>query len=194
MHRASSRRAVLVVAALGLVHGAVPIAAQAQSSKRKGGSEPARSKADSAALPHQVLEMREAILSAVRSGNIDDLRFAIELNEMKPDFGGAKGVDPIAHLKSLSVDKRGFDLLAILGLMLETPPAVVRAGRDIENNAIYVWPDISEVPLDALTPAQQVQLSRLAGPAEAEAMRQAKRWTWWRLAIGADGTWHTFSR
>jgi len=25
-------------------------------------------------------------------------------------------------------------------------------------------------------------------------MREAKRWQWWRLAIGADGTWHAFHK
>src|SRR5215468_4686258 len=40
-------------------------------------------------LPPPVEEMREAILSAVRLGRIEDLRHAWELNELKPDLGAA---------------------------------------------------------------------------------------------------------
>jgi hypothetical protein len=25
-------------------------------------------------------------------------------------------------------------------------------------------------------------------------MREKKKWTWWRLTIGADGTWHSFKK
>jgi hypothetical protein len=39
-----------------------------------------------------------------------------------------------------------------------------------------------------LTPAQEVDLNRLTSPADAKAMREKKKWTWWRLSIGADGT------
>ena len=40
-------------------------------------------------LPGPVQDMREAILGAVRSGRIDELRHAWELNELKPDLGVA---------------------------------------------------------------------------------------------------------
>src|SRR5262249_53229231 len=38
-------------------------------------------------LPAAVEDMREAILSAVRSGRIEELRHAYERNELKPDLG-----------------------------------------------------------------------------------------------------------
>ena len=31
-------------------------------------------------------------------------------------------------------------------------------------------------------------------PAVVREMREKKRWTWYRLAIGADGTWHSFEK
>jgi hypothetical protein len=31
-------------------------------------------------------------------------------------------------------------------------------------------------------------------PAAVKMMREGKKWTWWRLAIGADGTWHSLKR
>ena len=138
--------------------------------------------------------MRSAILAAVESGDMADLKHAIDLNEMKPDFGAAQGTDPIAHLKAISGDGQGREMLAMLGRVLDAGWAVVPGGRDIENNRMFVWPWFAEVPLTALKPAEEVALYRLVTPAEAKTMREAKRWTWWRLTIGADGVWHTFSR
>jgi hypothetical protein len=145
-------------------------------------------------LPPAVADMRSAILSAVETGDIADLDMAIELNELKPEFGQDKGQDPIAHLKSRSGDGQGREMLAILSRVLESGWAAIPGGRDIENNRIYVWPWLAEVPLDKLTPVQEVALYRLVSPAEAKAMREARRWMWWRLSIGADGVWHTFLR
>ena len=48
-------------------------------------------------LPAPVQDMCEAILSAVKSGRIDELRHAWEFNELKPDLGVASVGDPIAH-------------------------------------------------------------------------------------------------
>jgi len=146
------------------------------------------------ALPRAVAEMRETILEAVRSGRIEDLRIAIELNELRPELGAAPGSDPIAHLKSLSADGEGRDILAVLGELLEGGYAVIPAGPDIENNRVYVWPYFAEVPLGTLNPVQEVELYRLVPANEVRAMRAAGKWSWWRLAIGAAGTWLSFGR
>ncbi len=145
-------------------------------------------------LPAPVLDMREAILSAVRSGRIEDLRHAWELNELKPDIGEAAAGDPIAHFKRISGDGEGREILAALAEILEAGYVVLPLGPDLENNRIYVWPYFAEVPLDKLTPAQEVELLRLVPPAAAQAMRSAGKYTYWRIAIGADGTWHSFRR
>lgn len=143
-------------------------------------------------LPAPVAEMREHILAAVQSGDIEDLRTAIEWNEIPPVFSDAAVDDPILFLKKQSADGQGREILAILGLLLETAPTKLALGRDPENSAVYVWPALAELPLDTLTPAQEVALYRLMPVAEAKAMRARKKWTWYRLAIGADGTWHSF--
>lgn len=134
------------------------------------------------------------ILSAVRAGRIEDLITAIEWNELPPDVADNSKTEPIAHLKSISKDGEGREILAALANLLALPPAKVHQGRDLENNAVYVWPYLAEAQLDKLTPEQEVDLYRLLPFAEAIELRQKARWTWWRLAIGADGTWHTFRR
>ena len=100
--------------------------------------------------------MIDAIIVAVNSGEIDDLRTAIEWNELPPAFGPDRIDDPIGFLKEASADKSGRQMLAILGNMLSVGPARQPIGRDPENTGVFVWPYLAERPLDALTPAEEV--------------------------------------
>lgn len=145
-------------------------------------------------LPHNVAEMRDEILAAAAGGEIDELRVPIQWNELRPAFGEEAGTDPIAHLKRLAGDGAGREVLAAMVEILSLPAARVRTGRDIENDAVYVWPYLAERDLATLTPAEEVHLLRLVSPAEGKEMRANKKWTWWRLSIGADGTWLTFRK
>jgi hypothetical protein len=145
-------------------------------------------------LPEQVRELREALLEAVRSGKIEDLRYAYDLNDIKPDLGSTEAKDPIAHWKKISGDGEGREVLAALSLILDTGHVVLPLGADLENNRLYIWPYFSEVPLDKLTPAQEVELLRLVPPAAAKSMKSAGKYTHWRLTIGADGAWHSFRK
>jgi hypothetical protein len=200
----SSVLASFVLALLTLVHcpdGAIPALAQAAKGNSDGSKkQQVRPSADldvnygAAKLPAPVAEMREAILAAVRSGKIDELRHAYELNELKPELGPESVSDPVAHWKKISGDGEGLEVLAALGEILDAGYAAVPLGRDLENNRIYVWPYFAEVPLRKLTPAQQVELLRLVPPAAAKEMLQTGKYTYWRLAIGADGTWHHFRK
>jgi hypothetical protein len=188
-----SRLLVVVLAVLVLVyHGTAPAL-----EGHRGPGEPESHHHPAAPvkpLPAPVEEMRQAILAAAHSGRIEDLTVPLEWNEMKPDVAAAAGEDPIAVWKKLSGDGEGREILAILANILEMKSADVPMGKDIENNTIYVWPYLAEAKLDQLTPAEQVDLLRLVSPQEAKAMRDAKKWTWWRLSIGADGTWHSFKK
>jgi hypothetical protein len=145
-------------------------------------------------LPAPVREMRDAMLAAIQSGRIEDLRYAYEINELKPDLAAAPQSDPVAHWKQISGDGQGREVLAALSLILEGGYVILPLGADLENNRLYIWPYFAETPLDKLTPAQEVELLRLVPPGAAKDMRQKGRYTHWRLAIGADGTWHTFHK
>jgi hypothetical protein len=145
-------------------------------------------------LPGPVRELREAMLSAVQSGEIEELRHVYELNDIKPDLGTASSGDPVANWKRVSGDGKGQEVLAALSLILEAGYVVLPLGRDLENNRLYIWPYFAEVPLDKLTPAQEVELLRLVPPAVAKSMREKGRYTHWSLAIGADGSWHSFKK
>ena len=102
--------------------------------------------------------------------------------------------DPVAHWKKISGDGEGREVLAALAEILDAGYVVLPLGRDLENNRIYIWPYFAEVPLDKLTPAQEVELLRLVPPAAAKEMMATGKYTHWRLAIGADGTWHSFRK
>lgn len=195
------------MAALGLVHADSPgFAAQPEVKRGKEAETPKSGKTEAGAkarpaerafarpLPPNVIDVREQILAAVHAGDIGELKGAIEWNEIKPDFGESAGDDPIAHWKKVSGDGEGREILAILANLLALPPARLALGKDPENTYVYVWPYLAELPPDQLTPAEQVDLLRLVSPEAAKTMRTKKKWMWWRVAIGADGTWHTFRK
>jgi len=147
-----------------------------------------------AELPGPVQEMRDSILSAVGSGRIEDLRQAYDLNELKPDLAAEPVADPVAFWRDISADGRGLEVLAALGQILEAGYVIVPTGRDLENNRVYVWPYFAEVPLATITPAQEVELMRLLGVATAREFKAKGRYSSWRIAIGADGVWHSFRK
>ena len=50
------------------------------------------------------------------------------------------------------------------------------------------------LPFDQLRPAEIVQLYQLVGAEEAQKMLEAKDYSFYRVIIGPDGTWHSFTR
>jgi hypothetical protein len=145
-------------------------------------------------LPEPVREMREAILAAALSGEIEELRHLYEMGDLRPDLGGTASRDPVADWKRASGDGKGREVLAALSLILEAGYVVLPLGRDLENNRLYIWPYFAEVPLGRLSPAQEVELLRLVPPAAAKAMQEKGKYTHWRVTIGADGSWHSFRK
>ena len=199
----SGRRLVLVLAGLLIVYhspsGALEKhAPPTQTQEREHSEEPPKPPAQLTAkekpLPGPVEEMRQAILAAALSGRIEELRVPLDWNEMKPDVTPNLNDDPITFWKKTSGDGEGREVLAALANMLQMRPAAVPLGKDPENNLIYVWPYLAEAKLDALSPPEEVDLLRLVSPEAAKSMREKKKWTWWRLTIGADGTWHSFRK
>ncbi|MFT3731586.1 MAG: hypothetical protein QM780_09245 [Hyphomicrobium sp.] len=170
---------LVVVAALTLVHVSQALA-EDQSATTK--------------LPPHVADLRDVILTAARSGNIDELKSAFEVSGNVPDLGISPRSDPIRVLKDRSADPQGRDTLAAIVSILELPPAALPLGNDIENNLIYVWPGLSTRPIEGLTPPEQVDLYRLVSPELVAEMRKKRRWLWWRLVIAADGSWTLFRK
>lgn len=147
-----------------------------------------------APLPPAAQDMYEAIVSAVHSGDIEDLKIAFDLGELKADIADEPVSDPVTYWKQLSNDGDGREILAIIANLFAVGPAEVARGKDPENPSVFVWPYVAELPLDKLTPAQKVDLLRVVTAAEAKSMTEQKTYTGWRLTIGADGLWHAFKK
>lgn len=184
---------LFVTAGFWLVHDHSPFAL-AHAGEKAGAAVAPLERAFHGALPQSVIDMREMILAAVHAGDVSMLRDAIEWNEIAPDFGPEGQADPISYWKRISADRQGREVLAVLANMLALPPARLAIGRDPENAHVYVWPYVAEMLPHGLSPAEEVDLYRLMPVSEARAMMAAKKWSWWRIAIGADGTWHTFRK
>nr|WP_255608876.1 hypothetical protein [Methylosinus sp. Sm6] len=133
--------------------------------------------------------MREKILAACETGDIEALRIPIDWNELRPMFqrGGAPA-DPIETLKALSFDRKGRESLALASAVLAQP--FVRIARGPVT--LYEWPAYARHPAP---PADEdaaralwscVRFSDLAR-SNAEGRPHVTR-----LAIAADGVWHYF--
>jgi hypothetical protein len=188
--------AVFLVAPPLVVHWQVGLEAQTPPKSKKLPKEapPLRIFYGTEGLPQQVRELRDAMLEAIQSGRIEELRYAYDLNDIKPDLAIPRGSDPVAHWKRISGDGEGREILAALSLVLDTGYVVLPLGADPENNRLYIWPYFAEVPLGKLTPSQDVELLRLVPPAKAKEMKASGKYTHWRIAIGADGAWHSFRK
>jgi hypothetical protein len=146
---------------------------------------------DISVLPPQVARMRAAILSAAATGEIESLRVPIEMNELPPMLANEKVGDPMAYWKKISGDGEGREVMATLIQLFRTGFARKAGGTGKE---MYVWPYFAEMPIDKLTPAQEVELLTLVPPARLKEMQAKGKYDHFRLAIAPDGTWHSFMK
>ena len=141
-------------------------------------------------LPFPVRRMRELILEAARSGDIEKLRPYIGYGDdiTMLSLGGIDN-DPIEFLKSVSGDEKGHEILAILSEVLET--GFVRMDPDTERE-LYVWPYFFATPLDKLTAEQRVELFRIITFGDYEDMVSFGAYIFYRVGITPAGRWQFF--
>lgn len=144
---------------------------------------------DLAALPEPVRAMREALIAATRSGDIDNLRPIMEGQDFPPTVSYGEPDDPVAYLRDQSTDPEGKPTLALLRNLLEMPYAILPSEN---GNDSYVWPYLAIIDLNALTPEQTVDAYRLVTKEEFDDMGEFGGWFWWRVYIGKDGEWQAF--
>ncbi|MEP3278917.1 MAG: hypothetical protein ABJN26_11425 [Stappiaceae bacterium] len=140
-------------------------------------------------LPTPVRRMREQILEAAQSGKPEKLRPVLEANEVPPTLAFDEVADPIDYLKTSSGDGEGLELLAILSEVLEAGFVHVDKGTAQE---MYVWPYFARYPLHGLKPDQMVELYRLVTAGDYADMQNFGAYSFYRVGIGPDGTWHYF--
>jgi hypothetical protein len=145
---------------------------------------------DLAMLPEPVRRLRERLIEACKSGDIEKLRPYLETGEnaTQLSFGGVDG-DPIAYLKEVSGDKEGAEVMAILLDVLDAGYVQMDPGTP---NELYVWPYFFAVPLGKLTAPQRVELFRIVTAGDYEEMKPYGSYTFYRIGITPEGRWSFF--
>lgn len=140
---------------------------------------------DISKIPAPVARMRELIVEAAASGDIERLRPLLGKGPTQTQVGDGQD-DPIDTIKSLSGDGEGLELLAIMLDLLSTGFVVVDKGTPDE---LYVWPYFAEKPLSSLTPPEKVDLLRLVTAGDYAGMEEFGSYNFYRIGITPDGQW-----
>lgn len=141
-------------------------------------------------LPEPVRRLRERLLEAARSGDIERMRPLLDGQGTPPVVSlGEQQDDAIAFWKEQSGDGDGREILAILMEILEAGYLHVDKGTPQE---MYLWPYFAQYPLEKLTPEQLVELFKIITGSDFKEMKEYGAYIFFRLGIGPDGTWHFF--
>lgn len=140
-------------------------------------------------LPPAVKALREELIAAARSGDIERLRPIIKRMKQRPEFGAADNEDPIEFLRQQSGDGEGFEQLAILLEILEAGFVHVDIGTPEDS---YVWPYFARYPITGLTKPQMIELFKIITGGEWEDSKSFGAYSFYRTAIGPDGSWRYF--
>ena len=145
---------------------------------------------DVSRLPEPVARMRNLLVEAAKTGDIERLRPLIGKGDAMPQlsFGEIDG-DPIAFIKGLSGDGEGQEILAIMEEVLNA--GYVHLGEGTDDD-LYVWPYFFGIPLDKLDPRQKVELFKIVTAGDYEDMKQYGAYVFYRLGITPEGRWAFF--
>jgi len=174
---------IITIAALALFGLLAPVSAQEAPPELVVSS-------DLSALPEPVRAMRERLIEAARTGDIEALRPIMDAQAKPPNVSFGNPEDPIASLKKASADGEGVELLAVMLNLLDAPYGILGEGDD----TVYIWPYLAGMTdVSKLTPEQNVDAYRLLTPEQYEEFIAREGWYNWRLVIGADGVWLAFT-
>lgn len=145
---------------------------------------------DIAKAPEPVRRMRELIVEAAASGDIERLRPLLgkgmtetQVSIVETDEG------PVETLKGQSGDEEGIEVLAILLDVLAT--GFVHVGKGTADE-MYVWPYFAEKSLATLTPPEKVELLRIVTAGDFADMKEFGSYNFYRVGITPDGQWKFF--
>lgn len=145
---------------------------------------------DMSTLPAPVKQMREQIVEAAASGDIERLRSLIGTGADQTQVMNGESDDPIETLKGFSGDPDGQEILAILLDILSTSAAHFDTGTPDET---YVWPYFTGKSLATLTPPERVDLLRIVTAGDLAGMEENGNYNFFRVGITPDGKWKFFS-
>jgi hypothetical protein len=141
-------------------------------------------------LPEPVKRMRNLLVEAAKSGDIEKLRALIGTGAHSTQLSLTEITDdPIAFLKSASGDPDGQEILAIMEEVLNAGYVHLNAG---ESEDIYVWPYFFGLPLDRLDARQRVEMFKIITAGDYEEMKTFGAYIFYRLGITPTGEWAFF--
>lgn len=145
---------------------------------------------DVSVLPEPVRRMRDRIIEASLTGEIEQLRPLFETGEdgTQLSFGETPG-DPVEFLRELSGDDEGQEILAILYEVMTAGFVLYDEGKPSE---MYVWPYFFAVPLETLDKRQRVELFKLVTAGDYEDMKNFGAYIFYRVGISPEGRWLFF--
>ena len=136
-------------------------------------------------LPQAVLNTRNNLLLAARSGELEKLKPILDASSVKPivSFGGDE--DPIEYWRKSSIDGTGRDILAEMIKVFSSGFVHVNAGT---KDALYIWPYHFVYPLDKLSGEQEVELYLLVPAEYRQDMEDAGGYIGFRAGIDPEGS------
>ena len=141
---------------------------------------PAEIITDLSRLPVPVARMRERILEAARSGDLEKLLLVMPSNATLPVFSFGDEKHPIAFWKANFPDPDGVEIPLIQ--ILET--GFVHIARGTPQD-LYVRPHFAQTPLKDLSREQKVELFSIV-------TGSTRRCPALTVSIAPDGVWHYF--
>ncbi|WP_064682076.1 hypothetical protein [Rhizobium bangladeshense] len=146
---------------------------------------------DISKAPEPVRKMRQQIVEAAASGDLERLRPLMGAGaEQTQVTVGEPTDDPIGTLKDLSGDPDGDEILAIMLDIVST--GFVHVGQGTPED-MYVWPYFAEKDLKSLTPPERVELLRIVTAGDLSDMQEFGGYNFYRLGITPDGKWKFFT-
>ena len=150
---------------------------------------------NTAILPDLAINMRLDIITAAKTGDMAQMQFVVEQNELLPlaifNVGQDAYSSPLLAWQAQSLDTEGVYILAqmieILNLGFAKQGLI--AGVDL-----YTWPYFADQDMSQLCPHEIVDLFTISSPQAVKQMQQTGLYTGFQLAIGSDGSWHYFAR
>ncbi len=145
---------------------------------------------DISKAPEPVRRMRELIVEAAASGDIERLRPLLGKGMTETQVSLVESEEgPVETLKGQSGDPDGDEVLAILLDVLST--GFVHVGQGTPDE-MYVWPYLAEKPLAGLTPPEKVDLLRIVTAGDYADMQEFGSYNFYRVGITPDGQWKFF--
>ncbi len=145
---------------------------------------------DISKAPEPVRRLRQLIIDAASTGNIEKLRPLVNTGPNAARVDGDNGNDPIAALKSFSGDPEGLEVLAIIIDLLSVGYAHVDVGTPDE---MYVFPYFAGKSLTTLTAPEKVELLRIITAGDLADMQEYGNYSFYRIGISPDGQWKFFT-